>query len=134
MGGPIALERDEGEADLYRAGVEGEEALGVAEGVGADEEVGEDAAGTGPALFPAAGGVGLKRAAGGAPDGLRTGGVAPPVLGRFVAVFPAPTGQATYAAPPALVALPLDVLSTLIHEWVAAQKAAPGGAAATAGK
>ena len=31
-------------------------------------------------------------------------------------------------------ALPLDVLSTRIHEWVAAQKAAPGGAGATAGK
>src|ERR1700722_7270475 len=31
-------------------------------------------------------------------------------------------------------ALPLDVLSTRIHEWVAAQKAAPGGVGATAGK
>jgi hypothetical protein len=40
----------------------------VAEGVGADEEVGEDAAGAGAALFSAAGGVSLKCAACATPD------------------------------------------------------------------
>ena len=71
-GEPRELERDEGEAGeggVVEGGVEGEEAMRFAEGVGADEEVGEDAARSAVALFSAAGRVGLKCAAGGAPDG-----------------------------------------------------------------
>jgi hypothetical protein len=57
-----------GEGGFVEGGVESEEAMTVAEGVGADEEIGEDAAGSGAALFSATGGVGLKCTACGAPD------------------------------------------------------------------
>jgi len=59
-----------GEGCAIEAVVEGEEAEASVEGVSADEEIGKDAAGTGVALFSAAGDVGLKGEAGGSPDGL----------------------------------------------------------------
>jgi hypothetical protein len=67
----MTSKRDEGEAGeggLVEARVKSKETVGFTEGVGADEEVGEDAARGGvPTPFPARD-VGLMGAASGAPD------------------------------------------------------------------
>ena len=62
--------RKAGEGCGVEAGVQREEAVAVAQGVSADQEVGEDTAGGGALLVAAARRIGLKGATSGAPSGL----------------------------------------------------------------